>query len=121
MESAPATLPRTPGYGVITMRLVVILLAPSVLAGCKSDPCGSELSARTMAESAVMKHLRDPGSAKFDRPIVTQDEEDACIYVVMGRFSSRNGFGGMTSGAYIAEMHKSRGANLWRAVDLAIE
>lgn len=105
------------------MRLVSVaaLLAAIALAGCKSDPCGSKVRARTMAEKVVMKHLRDPGSAKFEHPIVTQDDEDACIYVVMGRFSSRNGFGGMTSGAYIAEMHKSRSANSWSAVELAIE
>lgn len=96
------------------------LIAAVALSACDSDPCGSEGMAEIMANKFVKRELRDPDSAKFSETVATRDKADDCVYIVRGRFSAQNGFGGMTPGVFIVEMRKKRGENMWSAVDLII-
>lgn len=98
-----------------------LLLAMITLAGCESDPCGSEGLAKVMAEKFVKRELRDPGSAKFENTSAKRSADDACVYVVQGMFSAKNGFGGTNRGVFITEMRKRRGENSWSAHDMIIQ
>lgn len=103
------------------MRIVLVVGAMAALAGCTPDPCSSTGMAEIMAQNFVKRELREPDSAQFPQTRAVRDSTDDCVYSVTGRFSARNGFGGMTSGVFAVEMHKVRGENLWRAENLFIQ
>lgn len=77
--------------------------------------------AAIMAEKFVKRELRDPDSAKFEKTVAKRSAEDECSYVVRGKFSAKNGFGGMNRGVFATEMRKRRGENSWSAHDLIIQ
>lgn len=103
------------------MRFLLVACAALALSGCDSDPCGSEGTAEIMAQKFVKRELRDPDSAKFTQTLTVRESPNSCSYLVRGRFSAKNGFGGMTGGVYIVEMRKAKGQNSWSAVDLVIQ
>ena len=102
-------------------RIIAAATLIASLSGCESDPCGSTGTAELMAEKFVKRELRDPDSAQFDKTVATRDAKDACIYMVTGKFSAKNGFGGVTPGVFVVEIRKKRGENSWSAVDLLIQ
>lgn len=101
--------------------IAATILSMTVLAGCGSDPCGSDGMAEIMAEKFVKRELRDPDSAKFEKTVAKRDAKDDCVYIVQGKFSAKNGFGGMNRGVFITEMRKKRGENAWSAHNLIIQ
>jgi hypothetical protein len=86
-----------------------------------SDNCGSEGLAAVMAQNFVKRTLHDPDSATFRNVSAGLHPDNDCAYFVRGEFSARNGFGSMTPGVFIVDMHKTPGENLWRADGLYID
>lgn len=105
----------------IIIVIVLILVGLYACGSSTADECGSESLAGIMAENFVKRELRDPDSAKFTQTNAERADDYDCSYVVQGRFSARNGFGGMTPGVFAVEMRKERGENSWRAIDLIVQ
>ena len=103
------------------MRIFLVVAGMAALAGCTPDPCSSTGMAEIMAQNFVKRELRDPDSAQFQQTRAVRSTTDDCVYSVTGRFSARNGFGGMNQGVFAVEMHKIRGENMWRAESLFIQ
>ncbi|HIC9076974.1 TPA: hypothetical protein ACW7Y6_001473 [Klebsiella aerogenes] len=73
-------------------KLLLTLVIPLVLAGCKPG----EEKAITLAKSEVAANLKDPASAQFRNVKVSKmtDAEDGhVIAVVCGEINGKNGFG----------------------------
>lgn len=98
-----------------------MLLATILLSACESDPCGSEVMAKIMAEKFVKRELREPDSAKFEGVRVSRNGEGSCSYSVSGTVSARNGFGGMTASGFYAEVERVKGENNWKIIDIIIK
>lgn len=106
-------LARHPTRGMIDSRNEAALSARSASRSAECESRGAALAAATIA---VKGQLRDPGSADFpsiNDPNTSISYLGQCTFSVISHVSSRNGFGGMNTIAYMARVKFHKSSDRW--------
>ena len=103
---------------VFSAIISIAMLAGAVWFLADPSQCGSKLAASSFAKSAVLDTLKSPSSADFSNMQAHADGE--CAYMVAGRVTAENGFGGDVKNTFSAVVDFTNGGNNYAVRDILI-